>query len=165
MHRLAKESGLVLAGLVAASILGLLTNQLRRQPLPMGYESPHARILKAVSGESGGAVSEPETIEFKAALESWKAATAVFVDARGSDYFTEGHIPRAINVSRDSIVQAVTMEALADKSRPVIVYCSGEDCIDSRLVAQGLLSLGHRNVSVYAGGWEEWEASGSPVEK
>ena len=165
MPRLAKESGLILAGLAAASILGLLTNQLRQQPLPMGYESPQARMIKAVSGKVGVGVPEPETIEFKSTLEAWKGAAALFVDARGSDYFAGGHIPRSINVPRDSIGQVVTMEALADKSRPVIVYCSGEDCSDSTLVAQGLLSLGHRKVSVYAGGWEEWEASGSPVEK
>lgn len=157
--------GLILAALAASCVLGVLANLLRGTPLPMGYEGPQARLMKAVSDEGDVSVSEPETIGFKAALESWKGASAVLVDARGADYFAEGHIPRAINVPRDSIVRAVTMEALADKSRPVIVYCSGEDCSDSRLVAQALLSLGHRNVSVYAGGWEEWEASGSPVEK
>ncbi len=165
MIRFAKESGLVLAGLAAASILGLLTNQLRKQPLPMGYESPQGRMIRAVSGDRAGAVSEPETIDFKSAFESWKGAAALFVDARGSDYFAEGHIPRSVNVPRDSIVQGVTMEGLADKSRPVIVYCSGEDCTDSRLVAQALHSLGYTKVSVYSGGWEEWGASGSPVEK
>ncbi len=165
MPRLAKESGLVLAGLATASILGLLTNQLRTQPLPMGYEGPQERMIRAVSGDRAGAPSEPETIDFKAAMESWKEAAALFVDARGTSYFADGHIPRSVNVPRDSIVQGATMEGLPDKSRPVIVYCSGEDCSDSRLVAQALLSLGYTKVAVYSGGWEEWEASGSPVEK
>lgn len=163
MTRLAKESGLVLAGLAAASILGLLANQLRRQPLPMAYESPHMRMVKTVSGRGG--VAEPATLDLKSALDSWKTDSALFVDARGSDYFAEGHIPRAINMPRTSIVQGLATEALSDKSRPVIVYCSGEDCSDSKIVAQGLLMLGYRKVSVYAGGWEEWEASGSPVGK
>ena len=165
MLRLAKESGLVLAGLATASILGLLVNQLRKQPLPMGYESPQVRMIKAVSGDGAGAIPEPETIDFKTALESWRGAAVLFVDARGSDYYADGHIPRSINLPRDSILKGGTMEGLPGKSRPVIVYCSGEDCSDSRLVAQALLSLGYTKVSVYSGGWEEWAASGSPVEK
>ena len=165
MSRFAKESVLVLVALAAASILGLLTNQLRKHPLPMRYESPQGRVVRAVSGDRAGAVSEPETIDFKSAFESWKEATALFIDARGSDYFADGHIPRSVNVPRESLLQGVTIAGLADKSLPVIVYCSGEDCSDSRLVAQALLSLGYKKVSVYAAGWEEWEASGSPVEK
>ena len=87
------------------------------------------------------------------------------MDAREPAFFEEGHIPRSINLPRESILQAKTSLALADKSRPVIVYCSGEDCEDSKIVAKALLALGHAKVTVYAGGWEEWSASGSPVEK
>ena len=41
----------------------------------------------------------------------------------------------------------------AAHDKPIIVYCSGGDCHDSRLVANALLSLGFGNVSVFTGGW------------
>ena len=87
------------------------------------------------------------------------------MDARESAFFEEGHIPRAINLPREEILRAKTIRELADKARPVIVYCSEEDCEDGKIVAKGLLVLGHSKVSVYVGGWEEWAASRSPVEK
>ena len=45
----------------------------------------------------------------------------------------------------------------------IIVYCSGGDCHDSRLVANALLSLGFSNVSVFTGGWDAWSAAGLPA--
>ena len=122
-------------------------------------------MLRSVSSVPEPAFREPELLDFKTALQAWKDSTALFVDAREPDFFEEGHIPQAINLPRDSILQAKALGELADKSRPLIVYCSGEDCEDSRIVAKGLLAMGHAKVSVYAGGMEEWSASGSPVEK
>ena len=87
------------------------------------------------------------------------------MDAREPAFFEEGHIPRAINLPRDSILRAKFLGELSDKARPVIVYCSDEDCDDGKIVAKGLLALGHSKVSVFAGGWDEWAASGSPMEK
>ena len=131
----------------------------------MVYENPEARMLRSLSSAAGPIAREPELLEFKAALKAWKDSAALFVDAREPAFFEEGHIPRAINLPREEILRAKTIGALADKSRPVIVYCSEEDCEDGKLVAKGLIALGHSKVSVYAGGWEEWSALGSPVEK
>ena len=122
-------------------------------------------MLRAVSSGSVPVGRDPEILEFKAVLQTWKDSRALFVDAREPAFFEEGHIPRAINLPREEILQAKTIVELADNSRPVIVYCSGEDCEDSKLVAKALLALGHSKVSVYSGGWEEWSASRSPVEK
>ena len=165
MTRLVRDTRLILAAFAASCVLGVLTNSLRRAPLPMVYENPEARMLRAISSAAAPIAREPELLEFKAVLRAWKDSAALFVDARETAFFEEGHIPRAINLPREEILRAKTIGALADKSRPVIVYCSGEDCEDSKIVAKGLFALGHAKVSVYAGGWEEWVASGSPVEK
>ena len=131
----------------------------------MAYENPEARMLRSISSAAELKILEPEVLEFKAVLRTWKDFSGLFVDAREPAFFEEGHIPRAINLPRDEILRAKTTGDLADKSRPVIVYCSGDDCKDSEIVAKGLLAMGHSKVFVYAGGWEEWSASGSPVEK
>jgi len=163
--KVARDMGLILVAFVSSCALGVLTNSLRRVPLPMVYENPEARMLRTVSSGAAPIALEPEVLEFKAVLGAWKDSGALFVDARESAFFEEGHIPRAINLPRDEILRAKTIVELASKSRPVIVYCSGEDCEDSKLVAKALLALGHSKVSVYSGGWEEWSASRSPVEK
>ncbi|MCX6970803.1 MAG: rhodanese-like domain-containing protein [Verrucomicrobia bacterium] len=165
MSWVARDIALIAAAFAASVVLGISTNVLRRVPLPMLYKNPEARVLSAVSPAAAITSGEPEVLEYKVAVQTWKASAALFVDARNPPFFEEGHIPRSINLPRDSIVQAGSIAALADKARPLVVYCSGEDCDDSRIVAKGLLAMGYSKVSVYSGGWEEWSASGSPVEK
>ena len=165
MNLAVRDFALIAAALAASVVMGIATNLLRRAPLPLLYESPVTRVLHSVSPAAAESSIEPEILEYQVVLRAWKDSAALFVDARSPSFFEEGHIARAINLPRDSIVQARSSAELADKTRPVIVYCSGEDCEDSRIVAKGLLAMGHSKVSVYAGGWEEWSASGSPVEK
>jgi adenylate cyclase len=165
MARIRSDLPVVLVAFAVSCVFGLLTNSLRRAPLPMGYENPEARMLRSISSGAGPIVREPEILEFQAVLRAWKESAALFVDAREPAFFEEGHIPRAINLPRKEILRAKTIGELADKTRPVIVYCSEEDCEDGKIVAKGLLAMGHAKVTVYAGGWEEWSATGSPSEK
>jgi len=165
MARIRSDLCVIFAAFAASCVLGILTNSLRRAPLPIVYESPEGRMLRSVSSGSQTIFREPEILKFQAALQAWKDSAALFVDARESAFFEEGHIPRAINLPREEILRAKTIGELEDKSRPLIVYCSEEDCEDGRLVAKGLLAMGHAHVALYAGGWDEWSATGSPVEK
>ena len=163
MTRFAREAGWIFAAFAAAAVLGVLTNRVRHSPLPMSYENPATRMMKKVA--AAPTIPEPEVLDFGAARQKWIDPAVLFVDAREPAFFSEGHIPRAINLPREEILQSGSLAVLADKSRPLVVYCSGVDCDDSKLVARGLLGLGYTKVAVYPGGWEEWVASGSPVEK
>lgn len=165
MSRTVTDLVLISAAFAVSLGFGILTNSVRRAPLPLIYENRETRSLKAVSPEGGRELREPDILEFQAVLLAWKNTAALFVDAREASFFEDGHIPRAVNVPRDALIRAGAAGELADKARPLIVYCSGEDCEDSRIVAKGLLAMGHSKVSLYPGGWEEWSASGSPVEK
>ncbi len=165
MSRTLRDLMVVAMACTASLALGLLTNLFRREPLPLLYESPGKRVVKAVSGGAAAEIREPEPIDFQRAREAAKDSRVLFVDARDSAFFEQGHIPGAINLPRGEILQAGALPGLGDRIRPLVVYCSGEDCEDSKIVAQGLAAMGYSNVSVYAGGWEEWSASGSPVQK
>ena len=101
--------------------------------------------------------------EFRSVVES---KSALILDARPSSFFDEGHVPGALNLARDDFAHdyrrlASVLEAAHDK--PIIVYCSGGDCHDSRLVANALLTLGFSNVRVFTGGWDAWSAAGLPA--
>jgi rhodanese-related sulfurtransferase len=163
MTRVAREAGWIFAAFAIAVVMGVLTNRIRHSPLPASYENPAARMMKTVS--AAPTIPEPVVLDFGASRQRWSDPAVLFVDAREPAFFSEGHIPHAINLPREEILQSGALAVLADKSRPLIVYCSGVDCDDSKLVARGLLGLGYTKVAVFPGGWEEWVASGSPVEK
>lgn len=92
-------------------------------------------------------------------------ARGIIVDARAPEKYAGGHIPRAINIPVSHVDKAFSAKVARFRGRRVIVYCSGYDCKDSTLLARALASAGVEGVSVYKGGWEEWELSGQEIEK
>jgi len=53
----------------------------------------------------------------------------------------------------------------ASKDEPIVVYCANMRCQNSHQAAEELERLGYGDVSVYAGGKEEWIEAGYPVER
>lgn len=152
MHRIFfRDLALVALAFVLSLAAGILANRIRPDPLPFPYRDRASRMK-----EEG--VKEPAVIDMAAAESAWRAGSAVFIDARESDFFEEGHIPGAVNLSISAIKN--TVPAGVFLGRPLIVYCSGGDCEDSGVVARALLKMGCRDVAVFAGGWEEWSAAG-----
>ncbi len=94
---------------------------------------------------------------------------ALFLDARRTAMYLEGHIPGAKNVSawEDGLPEKVDQLALftADLKLPVVIYCSGDECHDSHLVAQKLWLAGFRNLRIYTDGYPDWEARKLAVTK
>jgi rhodanese-related sulfurtransferase len=148
---------------------GLATNRLSNAPLPLIYQTPEQRFdaeLTTLVTAPPFKIAPVATIglsQFRSAVE---AKSALIVDARPSAFFEQGHVLGAFNLARDDFARdyrhlSKLLQANADK--PVIVYCSGGDCHDSRLVANALLTLGFNNVCVFTGGWEAWSAAGLPT--
>ncbi|MHC4695749.1 MAG: rhodanese-like domain-containing protein [Planctomycetota bacterium] len=92
----------------------------------------------------------------------------VFVDARSSELYVEGHMPGAVwcdpYETEAHIDDVLGVAAAADK---VIVYCSGGECEDSFFMCRELLEAGiaRKAIYVYPGGWNEWIERGQPVEQ
>ena len=61
---------------------------------------------------------------------------------------------------------ATTREALQalGKDDEIVVYCSDENCIASRALGQQLERNGYTHVLHFAGGLDEWEQAGYPLE-
>jgi rhodanese-related sulfurtransferase len=97
--------------------------------------------------------------ELQAAIE---AGTVVPVDALPESYFTQQHLPGAINLVADDVDdRAATL--LPDKDAPIVTYCSNQACSNSSQVAAKLESLGYTNVRKYAEGIQDWVLAGLPV--
>lgn len=83
------------------------------------------------------------------------------VDARTVTEFQSGHIPGAINLPvSNALRQRRNGQALlsGSRSRPVLVYCDGENCNASAQVGRWLQEQGY-TVQVLAGGYPSWLAA------
>jgi len=162
-----------LGGVVLIAILslgaGLVMNRLSPSPLPIVYQTPERRFdveLTSLVAAAPFKIAPAATVglaEFRSAAET---KGTLILDARPSVFFDQGHVPGAYNLARDNFAQdyrhlSTVLKAAGDQ--PIIVYCSGGECHDSRLVGNALLTLGFANVRIFTGGWEAWSAAKLPV--
>jgi rhodanese-related sulfurtransferase len=81
------------------------------------------------------------------------------VNALGEWAFNAKHIPGSINISK--------IEDAKKRLSPgeeIIIYCSNTSCIASIIGYQLLTRMSYKNVRRYAGGIEDWEERGYPLE-
>jgi len=164
-----------LVGVVGLAVLslaiGVILNRFSAHPIPLVHQSPSQRL----QGELTRLVAAPafesfpvDTVgldEFRSAVEGKQD---LIIDARSSSYYQRGHVPGAVNLSRDDFAHDyLRLRPSLDKAKdaPIMVYCSGGDCHDSKMVAQALTSLGFSQVRVFTGGWDAWNAAGLPNER
>ncbi len=93
----------------------------------------------------------------------------LFLDARRSSVYRDGHISGARSISVweadvDDKVKALFAEG-RDQNAPIVVYCSGGDCEDSHMLGQKLYFVGFDDVLVYKDGFPDWLKRGLPVGK
>jgi sulfur-carrier protein adenylyltransferase/sulfurtransferase len=87
--------------------------------------------------------------------------SAVLVDVREEDEWSEGHIPGAVHVPRGFLESRI--EAVApDHSQQVVVYCAGGS--RSAFAAKTLEELGYENVVSLSGGYTDWKRNGLPTQ-
>ena len=85
------------------------------------------------------------------------------VEALGSGYFADAHLPGAINIPPDQ-VDRLAPRLLLDLDAEIVVYCSST-CRNSEAAAHRLEDLGYRRVLLYRDGKEDWIEHALPVER
>jgi rhodanese-related sulfurtransferase len=73
--------------------------------------------------------------------------------------FRAKHIPGSIHFNTED-----EMLANLQKDDEIVVYCTNPPCIASITAYHRLLDHGYSNVRRYAGGLEDWENAGLPLE-
>ena len=73
--------------------------------------------------------------------------------------FRAKHIPGSLSVTNPA---EATKDL--DSNDEIVIYCSGGGCPASKFAYALLERAGYKNVRRYAGGIEEWEAAGLPLE-
>ena len=99
-------------------------------------------------------------------------AGVLFLDARRTSVFDEGHIAgaRSYSVWESDVDDKVNklFEERSDptsQNKPIVIYCSGGACEDSHMLAQKLWGIQFNNVYVYKDGYPDWVRRGGAVEK
>lgn len=90
----------------------------------------------------------------------------IVLDARKLESYQQGHLPTAMPLPVSDFPNAFASVAglLATFADPILVYCTGSDCDESVELAMKLRDIGYTNLVVFTGGFDEWKASGRPVE-
>ena len=139
-----------------AAALGLLVNQLRSDSMPLlGDWSPEARITLKFGKNI--------LIPFEEAKEKFLTGSAVFLDARTPELYQKGHIRGAHSFpvgEFDQLAHKVFMDFPEDTL--IVIYCDGQDCALSAMLALKLKEIGFDNVRVLHNGWSVWKNNQLP---
>jgi len=94
----------------------------------------------------------------------------LFLDARRTSVYEQGHIPGARSYSVwESDIEDKVRKLFDERSDPrqqllpIVIYCSGGDCEDSHMLAQKLWGIQFNNIYVYKDGFPDWQQHGAPV--
>lgn len=148
-----------LATILLATALALINNTINANRIPL-HLSLDVRTYPNLYVKS-----EAINLTLDDAYRQLMDEGAMFLDARPQFEFEAGHIMTAINVPAHSLTEETPVLLYQlPKDTPIVVYCSGERCEDSKTLANLLIEMDFSHVLVFAGGYEEWDGAGLPVE-
>ncbi len=154
--RIALEMLLITLG---SSALGLTFNQLREEGLPLQARYPYEIFIPCPDART-----EVEAIS----VEEVPKEGVLFLDARSSKRFEQGHIPGARSLPYDDLFdppEAEIKALLKAQARMILVYGELDGALDTgRMMAADLAAKGLRGVRPLKGGAEAWAASGRAFE-
>jgi 3-mercaptopyruvate sulfurtransferase SseA len=160
MRRLSLQTLLLCA---AGALVGVGANALSPRTAPLGTPVlPQAESTPGACAAGGGAspFAPVPRISVSDAKPLCVACSAGFVDARGEEEFTQGHIAGALHLPPGD-VPPQALEAL--RQHPTVVVYDGEPTgAMAEAVAMGLREMGVRDVRVLEGAWPAWMAAGGP---
>ena len=90
--------------------------------------------------------------------------SAVFIDARPYKMFLKETIAGSISIP-DTKVDELKGRFPVHQNQKIIAYCGGFKCAKSHNVAKKLISMGYRDVNVFAGGLPTWKKAGLSTTK
>ncbi|MFI4897956.1 MAG: rhodanese-like domain-containing protein [Phycisphaerales bacterium JB059] len=93
----------------------------------------------------------------------------LFLDARTVKEYEEGHIPNAMWMPVDRVLEDASLvfeiEAEAGgMDQPIVIYCGGGSCDASHNLAIVLEEVGFTNLLVFVDGYPAWKDAGHEVE-
>jgi rhodanese-related sulfurtransferase len=138
--------------LALGAAVGLARNAWRADPLPL--DLPGSMLLT----ESGARV-----VFHGEALERYRSAETIFVDARDQEAFLAGHIDGALSVPLAEVSRLAEELELWSGGQPLLIYGAAENLLRADELARQLRERVTSELMILAGGFERWQARGYPV--
>ncbi|NQV30007.1 MAG: hypothetical protein HQ508_03890 [Candidatus Marinimicrobia bacterium] len=120
--------------------------------------------VPAIAINPRGDETGAENISLAGAYLAHQNGSALFLDARSSVDYDEGHIEGAINLPAHAFMDSLAFLENLNFDSQVITYCDGADCNASIDLAADLKMMGFTSVVFFFGGWQEWQTAAYPVE-
>lgn len=150
------RKALVLAVVAAFPLAGALV------PLPV-VNDLGAAVAATVQPKEGWYQHIVDTDFVKEYAQIPPRKDVMIIDSRpAARRYDVGHIPSAVNIP-DTQFDKLKHLLPEDKTRLLIFYCGGLDCMLSHDSAKKAEALGHTNIKVYAEGEPEWVKKGLPL--
>ena len=118
-----------------------------------GADGPTSIFLAGKLSGGDKQVAEYTSITMEEAKEIFKEkGDYIILDVRRADEFAEGHIPGAIHIANEDIIDTEP-EGLPDKEQTIYVYCRSGN--RSKQAASKLAAMGYTHV-IECGGILDW---------
>jgi len=118
-----------------------------------------ATLLIATTAVFAGNYENISIEELKTAIAD---KSVVVVDVNGTESFTKGHIPTAIDFV--AVKDTFSEKLPTDKSTLVVAYCGSESCGAYAAAAKAAKDLGYTNVKHFAPGLKGWKEAGENLQ-
>jgi len=120
----------------------------------------HSPAFLALVDDAKRRIREVSIDDVQRMLE--RGAPFHLVDVREESEWANGHLPRAVHLSK-GIIERDIETLMPDRGAALVLYCGGG--FRSALAADNLQKMGYTNVVSMDGGWRAWNEAGLPVEK
>lgn len=160
-------SGVVLTRVIIIVVLGFALGAVNKSVNP---NAPNWIGYYPVSSEGDTTIipeaAEPDDPPFISVGEAAELfnRNVLFVDARDTWDYEEGHVRGAVNVPFEGDEQILNdFIATTAKDREMVVYCAGAECDLSLYLGRTLQYEGFTNVHIFFGGWSDWQTQKLPM--
>lgn len=158
--------------ILAASIIGITYNAVRSNGVkliqdvtPVSTARGHGTDASTSSPADASGVLPEGAIGLEEMKRMVDESSVAIIDARASDAFASGHIPGAVNIPYDKLIDYVDeLELAATPEEMVILYCWSPTCDFADQLSTELRILGYNNTRIFTGGWNQWVEAGYPGE-
>jgi hydroxyacylglutathione hydrolase len=135
-----------------------------KSPIVAGYlkSKGFTNVKLYQAGEPEWAAKNYLEVGTPVILGAFKNNSALLMDARPRAKFLAESIPGALYMNDEELDQ-LAGRFPTDKNTPIITFCAGYECHKSHAVANKLLELGYKKVSVYAAGLPGWKEANLPT--
>lgn len=148
-----------------SAVIAIAVNHVSPAKIPLVAQWPSSAKVAMFPPADQIVPGDDEIRTVYRAKEIFDAGKALFVDARGPEYFQNGHIRGAVSLPVAQFEHRIaSFKEKYPPGRHIVTYCYSRDCRDSQILAQRLFDAGYTNVAIFVEGYLGWENEGFPIE-